>query len=112
MSPPGASDPEVKAAGAKHAEVRVRIGGQEHVIRAEGDQDRLEACLARFAGRLAALREASPGIAEQRAVVLAVLSLADDLLEAEARLEERDREVERRVRNLCMRISAAIEPSL
>ena len=93
----------------RQARVSIRIGGQDHVVRADGPQEHLEACLDIFTERITLLRRKSPGIAEQRALVLAVLSIADDLLDARRQLEEREREVEQRARNLRMRISAALE---
>lgn len=91
------------------AEVTVRLGGQDHVIRAEGEQARLEACLKLFTDRVAALKERSPGIAERRATVLAVLSIADDLLDARREERERARRVRRRTDDLRTRIETALD---
>ena len=91
------------------AEVTVRMGGQDHVIRAEGEQAQLDACLKEFTDRLETFKSQSPGIAERRAVILAVLAIADDLLAARRERQVREEKLRRWAESLRARIESTLD---
>ncbi|MDK2931486.1 MAG: cell division protein ZapA [Bacillota bacterium] len=80
--------------GPKKNRVTVNIVDEEYTIRADADPEYVKLLAKAVDERVRAALAANPRLARSRAVILACLSLADDLEKLKARYEELMRMVE------------------
>jgi cell division protein ZapA len=93
------------------AVVHVRIGGEEYAIRADASADYTRECAAYVDSIVSEIRRQSSQMDSARAVLLASLSLADQLFRARAELEATRGEASRRTAALAAEIEAALGTS-
>lgn len=91
--------------------VKVRIAGEEHLLRSAADPAYTRECAALLDEKIREIREASGLIENHRSVILAALSLADEYLQASTELEQLRREVTSRSHNLVRRIEGELDGS-
>jgi cell division protein ZapA len=93
------------------ATVTVRIGGEEHVIRANVEPDYTLRCAEWVDRRIMEIRSQVGLIESHKVAILAALSITDELFQARAQLREVRDSTANRARALAFRLeSAAAEP--
>ncbi len=86
--------------------VTVRIAGEEHTIRASTAPEYTKKCAKLVDGRIQEIRSNSGLIEGHKAAILAALSIADEMFQAQEELDRVRREVASRATNLVRRIEA------
>lgn len=71
--------------------VRVKIAGEEYTIRSEADEEYTRRCAELVDERMRRFDGAPVGAAHKRVAILAALSIASDLFQHKAQVEERTR---------------------
>lgn len=89
--------------------VTVRISGQEHVIRSTADPDYTRRCATLVDDRIQEIRGQAVRLDEQKAAILAALSITDEFFQARDELDALRREVASRARNLVSRIDSELD---
>ena len=89
--------------------VTVRIAGEEHTIRANAEPEYTRRCARLVDQRIQEIRLKSGLIEGHKAAILAALSIADELFQAEEEVERVRRDAASRTRNLAKRIEAGLE---
>ena len=93
--------------GKKRA-VTVRIGGEDHTIRADVEPEYTERCAKLVDDRIAEIRSQLGLIESHKAAILAALSITDELFQTRLQLEEMRGSVANRAQSLAL----ALEDSL
>jgi len=93
------------------ASVTVRIGGEEHTIRANAEPEYTKRCAELVDDRIHGIRVHAGPIEGHKAAILAALSIADECIQAIDELERVRKEVASRVDNLTRRIAAEVPAS-
>lgn len=86
--------------------VTVRIAGEEHTIRASAEPEYTKKCAQLVDERIMDIRSKSGLIEGHKAAILAALSIADELFQAQDEVVEVRKEVASRVTNLLRRIES------
>lgn len=84
--------------------VTVRIAGEEHTIRANTEPEYTRKCARMVDDRIREIRSKSGLMEGHKVAILAALSLADEMFQAQKDLEAMRREVASRANNLVRRI--------
>ena len=84
--------------------VTVRIAGEEHTIRASAEPEYTKKCAKLVDDRIMDIRSKSGLIEGHKAAILAALSIADELFQAQEEVGKARKEVASRVTNLVRRI--------
>lgn len=90
------------------AAVTVRIAGEDYTIRANTEPAYTRKCAKLVDDRIHEVRLQAGLIEAQKAAILAALSIADDSLQAEAKLEEVQESVSQQAKKLAQRIQDAL----
>ena len=90
------------------AAVTVRIAGDDYTIRANTEPAYTRKCAKLVDDRIHEVRLQAGLIEAQKAAILAALSIADDSLQAEAKLEEVQESLSRQAKKLAQRIQDAL----
>lgn len=69
--------------------VRVEIAGEEYTIRSDADEEYTRRCAALVDERMRRFDGAPVAVAQKRVAILAALSIASDLFQHQAQVEER-----------------------
>lgn len=88
--------------------VTVRIAGEDYTIRANTEPAYTRKCAKLVDDRIHEIRLQAGLIEAQKAAILAALSIADDSLQAEVKLEEVRKEVSQQAKKLAQRIQDAV----
>ena len=88
--------------------VTVRIAGEDYTIRANTEPAYTRKCAKLVDDRIHEIRLQAGLIEAQKAAILAALSIADDSLQAEVKLEEVQKEVSQQAKKLAQRIQDAV----
>lgn len=91
--------------------VTVRIGAEEYSIRTHATPEYARKCAAYVDDTVGRIMGAGSSVEPHRAIVLAALSLADQLLEARGQSEGVHEDVRKITGRLIAEIEAALEPS-
>ncbi|MDE2753589.1 MAG: cell division protein ZapA [Gemmatimonadota bacterium] len=86
---------------APRTSIRVEIAGEWYTLRADADEEYTRRCAALVDERMSAVSEQA-GVTAKNAAILAALSLSDELLRQQSRVEDR-------LRALTARIEAELE---
>lgn len=89
--------------------VTVRIAGEEHTIRASVEPEYTRKCARLVDERIREIRSKSGLIEGHRAAILAALSIADQLFQAESEAGQLRSEVTSRATNLTRRLEAELD---
>ena len=89
--------------------VTVRIAGEEHTIRASAEPEYTRRCARLVDDRIHQIRLAAGLIEGHKAAILAALSIADELFQAQEEAEEVRREAERRAEAVADRIEGVLD---
>lgn len=89
--------------------VKVRIAGEEHVIRAAAEPEYTLRCAAAVDQRISEIRRLSGLAHGHRAAILAALSLVDELFQAQDELARTRRETAERADALVRTLDAALD---
>ncbi len=92
----------------KKQTVTVRIGGEDHTIRANVEPEYTERCAGLVDDRISEIRSQLGLIETHKAAILAALSIADELFQARLQLEEMQGSVAERARGLASRLEASL----
>ena len=84
--------------------VTVRIAGEEHTIRANTEPEYTKKCAKLVDERIHEIRSQAGLIEGHKAAILAALSIADEMFQAQEELEQVRKEVASRATNLVRRI--------
>lgn len=95
----------------KHA-VTVRIAGEEHAIRSEAEPDYTRSCAQFVDDAISEVKENVNLIETHKAVILAALSITDQLFQARGELERVSQELVGRLDTLRRRIEEALDRPL
>ena len=87
--------------------VTVRIGGEDHTIRANVEADYTKKCAKLVDDRIADVRKQLGLIESHKAAILAALSISDELFQAQAQLLELQNSVAQRAESLLFRLEEA-----
>lgn len=90
------------------AAVTVRIAGDDYTIRANTEPAYTRKCAKLVDDRIHEVRLQAGLIEAQKAAILAALSIADDSLQAEAKLEEVQESLSQQAKKLAQRIQDAL----
>ncbi len=93
------------------ASVTVRIAGEEHTIRANAEPEYTRQCAKLVDDRIHQIRAKSGLIEGHKAAILAALSIADELFQAQEDAGRVRKEVVSRAENLTRRIESELEGS-
>lgn len=85
--------------------VTVRIGGEDHVIRANVEPEYTRRCAKLVDDRIREIRDHLGLIESHKAAILAALSITDELFQTRNDLEEHREEVTRRVEALARKLA-------
>ena len=88
--------------------VTVRIGGEEHTIRANVEPEYTRRCAQWVDGRISEIKSQLGLIGSQKAAILAALSITDEMFQARAQVEEIQGSTERKAKSLVMRLEKAL----
>jgi len=91
---------------ADKSSVTVRIAGEEHTIRANTEPEYTKKCAKVVDDRIHEIRSKSGLMEGQKAAILAALSIADEMFQAQEELELVRKEVASRATNLVRRIES------
>ena len=96
----------------KHA-VTVRIGGEDHTIRANVEPEYTQECAKLVDDRISEIRSQLGLIEKHKAAILAALSITDELFQARIQLEELQGSVAEKAQGLALRLEEVLqeEPS-
>jgi len=89
--------------------VTVRIGGEDHTIRANVAPDYTRKCAAWVDDRITEIRSQLGLIESHKAAILAALSITDEMFQARAQLEETKEWAARRAESLVFRLEGVME---
>lgn len=90
--------------------VKVRIAGEELVLRSTAEPDYAERCARYLDGRVTEVSRTG-GLPPSRALILAALSITDGYFSAQEELERLRREVASRASNLAHRVEEVLDRS-
>lgn len=93
---------------ADKASVTVRIAGEEHTIRANAEPEYTRKCAQLVDDRIHEIRSKSGLIEGHKAAILAALSIADELFQAQEAADKVRGEVASRASNLVKRLKAEL----
>jgi len=88
--------------------VTVRIGGEEHVLRSTAEPEYAKQCAELLDTRVREVRKMAGGVETHRAVILAALSITDELFRAKDELRDLRQEVSTRSLDLARRVEEAV----
>jgi cell division protein ZapA len=88
--------------------VTVRIGGEDHTIRANVEPEYTERCAKLVDDRIAEIRSQLGLIESHKAAILAALSITDELFQARLELEEFQASVAERTQGLALRLEESL----
>ena len=97
-----ANDPQKSA-------VTVRIGGEDHVIRANVEPEYTRRCAKWVDDRISEIRGQVGLIESHKAAILAALSITDEFFQAQGQARAAQRETDRRAEALAAKLEAALE---
>lgn len=89
--------------------VTVRIGGEDHTIRANVEPEYTRRCAEWVDKRISEIREQLGLIESHKAAILAALSIADEMFQARAQAEEGQASAARRAESLVITLEEALE---
>lgn len=93
---------------AEKTSVTVRIAGEEHTIRASAEPAYTRRCAKLVDDRIHQIRVAAGLIEGHKAAILAALSIADELFQAQEEIDEVKEAAEERAASIADRIEGAI----
>ena len=93
---------------AEKTSVTVRIAGEEHTIRASAEPEYTRRCAKLVDDRIHQIRVAAGLIEGHKAAILAALSIADELFQAQEEVDEVKEAAEERAASIADRIEGAI----
>lgn len=93
---------------AEKTSVTVRIAGEEHTIRASAEPEYTRRCAKLVDDRIHQIRVAAGLIEGHKAAILAALSIADELFQAQEEIDEVKEAAEERAASIADRIEGAI----
>ena len=88
--------------------VTVRIGGEDHTIRANVEPEYTEECARLVDDRISEIRSQLGRIESHKAAILAALSITDELFQARIQLEEHQGSVAERASGLALRLEEVL----
>jgi cell division protein ZapA len=88
--------------------VTVRIGGEDHTIRANVEPDYTRKCAQWVDDRITEIKGQLGLIESHKAAILAALSITDEMFQAQAQLEESQVSAARRAEALQLRLDEAM----
>ena len=89
--------------------VTVRIGGEDHTIRASVEPEYTERCAKLVDDRIAEIRSQLGLIESHKAAILAALSITDELFQARIQLEELQGSVAERAEGLALQLEEILQ---
>jgi cell division protein ZapA len=87
--------------------VTVRIGGEDHTIRANVEPEYTKKCAAWVDDRITEIRKQLGLIESHKAAILAALSITDEMFQARARVEDIQNSVAQRTESLLFQLEQA-----
>ncbi len=93
---------------AEKTSVTVRIAGEEHTIRASAEPEYTRRCAKLVDDRIHQIRVAAGLIEGHKAAILAALSIADELFQAQEEVDEVKEAAEERAASIADRIEGAV----
>jgi cell division protein ZapA len=93
------------------ATVTVRIGGEEHIIRANVEPEYTLRCAEWVDRRMMEIRSQVGLIESHKVAILAALSITDELFQARSQLQELRDSTTNRVRSLTFKLEEALSES-
>ena len=90
--------------------VTLHIAGEEYAIRAHSTPEHARACAAHVDRTVREIQQAAGMMAREKAVILAALSIADELFQARAALENVQGDIGERVARLTSEIDGRLQP--
>jgi cell division protein ZapA len=91
--------------------VTVRIGGEDHTIRANVAPDYTRKCAEWVDDRITEIRSQLGLIESHKVAILAALSITDEMFQARAQLEESKQLAAKRAESLIFRLESALKES-
>lgn len=91
--------------------VTVRIAGEEHTIRASAEPEYTRRCAKLVDDRIHDIRLAAGLIEGHKAAILAALSIADELFQAQEELQRARGDLASRVEALAARVEGVVPPT-
>jgi len=88
--------------------VTVRIGGEDHTIRANVEPEHTKKCAAWVDDRITEIRSQLGLIESHKAAILAALSITDEMFQAQGQLEDYRKSSDRMAESLVMRLEEAL----
>ncbi len=89
--------------------VTVRIGGEDHTIRANVEPEYTKKCAEWVDDRISEIRSQLGLIESHKAAILAALSITDEMFQARAQVEEVRETQTKRAESLLFRLEGALE---
>ena len=89
--------------------VTVRIGGEDHTIRANVEPDYTRKCAEWVDDRITEIKNQLGLIESHKAAILAALSITDEMFQARAKVEELQDSSNRQAEELVLRLEEALE---
>jgi len=89
--------------------VTVRIGGEDHTIRANVEPEYTRKCAEWVDDRITEIKNQLGLIESHKAAILAALSITDEMFQARAQAEEIQDSSNRQAENLILRLEEALE---
>jgi cell division protein ZapA len=96
------------AKSGSRAKVTVRIGGEEHIIRANVEPEYTLRCAEWVDRRMTEIRSQIGLIESHKVAILAALSITDELFQARSQLQELRDSTTNRVRSLTFQLEEAL----
>lgn len=91
------------------APVTVRIGGEDHTIRANVEPEYMKKCAGLVDERISEIKKQLGLIESHKAAILAALSITDELYQAQAEVEKARDASARRAESLLMKLEGVLE---
>ncbi len=91
--------------------VTVRIGGEDHTIRANVEPDYTRKCAQWVDDRITEIRNQLGLIESHKVAILAALSITDEMFRARAQMEESKEWAAKRAESLMFRLESALKES-
>ena len=91
------------------APVTVRIGGEDHTIRANVEPEYTRRCAEWVDARISEIRSQLGLIESHKAAILAALSITDELFQAQAQVEDGQESSAKRAESLLLRLEEVLE---
>ena len=88
--------------------VTVRIGGEDHTIRANVEPEYTKKCAEWVDERISEIRSQLGLIESHKAAILAALSITDEMFQARAQVEDLQESSDRMAESLVMRLEEAL----